>query len=607
MEAQNQYTSSSATTEAHNADIYRRLIEVGVALSAEKDHQRLMENILLAAKDFTHADAGTLYLKTEQNTLSFEIIQNDTLDIALGGTTGKLVALPDVNLFNDDGTPNLTNVASAAAVTGNLINITDAYTADEFDFSGTKTFDETTGYRSVSFLTVPLKNHDGDVIGVLQLLNAKEPNTETVVPFREDIQKLIEALASQAAISLDNKLLQRAQKNLLDAFIELIAGAIDAKSAYTGGHCQRVPELTNLLARAASESRDPRFKDFGLTEDDWYELHIAGWLHDCGKVTTPEYIVDKATKLETIYDRIHEVRMRFEILKRDAEINMLKTIAAGSDEEVSRTKYVDRIAQLDDDFAFIAGCNVGGEFMAPDKIKRLKRIAKETWTMTLSDRLGISHEEAKRKMREPEPTLPVDVKLLDDRYDHIALREERDRMPLDNKWGFKMKEPEYKFNLGEVYNLSIDRGTLTEEDRYMINDHIVQTIIMLETLPFPKHLKRVPEYAGGHHEKMDGGGYPRGLAKEDMSIPARIMAIADIFEALTAADRPYKAPKKLSESIKIMNFMRKDGHIDADLFELFLSSGIYQEYAEKFLLPEQLDAVDASQYLETVEGESSAH
>ena len=606
MEVQNQHTSSDGTREAHNENAYRRLIEVGIALSAEKDHQRLMENILLTAKDFTHADAGTLYLKTEQNSLSFEILRNDTLDIALGGTTGKPVALPDVKLYNDDGTPNLINVASAAALTGNLISIEDAYTADEFDFSGTKTFDESTGYRSKSFLTMPLKNHDGDVIGVLQLLNAKEPGTETVVPFREDLQRLIEALASQAAISLDNKLLLKAQKDLLDSFIELIAGAIDAKSAYTGGHCQRVPELTNLLARAASESRDPRFKDFGLTEDDWYELHIAGWLHDCGKVTTPEYIVDKATKLETIYDRIHEVRMRFEVLKRDAEIHMLKTIAAGRDEEVSRTKFADRIAQLDDDFAFIAGCNVGGEGMAPDKVERVKRIAEVTWTMTLSDRLGISREEAKRKMREPEPTWPVEVKLLDDRYDHIVVREERDKMLPDNQWGFSMKVPEYKFNLGEVYNLSIDRGTLTEEDRYMINDHIVQTIIMLETLPFPKHLKRVPEYAGGHHEKMDGGGYPRGLAKEDMSIPARIMAIADVFEALTAADRPYKAPKKLSESVKIMSFMRKDGHIDADLFELFLSSGIYQEYAEKFLLPGQLDAVDVSQYLDVAEDVSSA-
>jgi hypothetical protein len=255
------------------------------------------------------------------------------------------------------------------------------------------------------------------------------------------------------------------------------------------------------------------------------------------------------------------------------------------------------IASLNEEFAFVGECNVGGEFMAPEKVERLKKIAERTWTRTLSDRIGISYDERKRKERTPEPALPVVEKLLQDRIDHIIEREGIDIMPPDNKWGFKMKVPEQKFNLGEIYNLSIGRGTLTEEDRYKINDHIVQTIIMLEALPFPRHLRRVPEYAGGHHEKMDGTGYPRRLTKDQMSIPARIMAIADIFEALTAADRPYKPPKKLSESIKIMGFMVKDQHIDPDLFRLFLESGVYRQYAERFLLPEQIDEVDITPYL----------
>jgi len=308
-------------------------------------------------------------------------------------------------------------------------------------------------------------------------------------------------------------------------------------------------------------------------------------------------VVDKATKLETIYDRIHEVRMRFEVLKRDAEIEMLKGLLDGGDAVELGKIFEDRIAQLDEDYAFVAECNVGGEFMADEKVDRIKEIAKLKWTRTLSDRIGISYDEAKRKERDEEPSLPVVESLLDDRYDHIIIREEHDLLPPDNKWGFDMTVPEHKFNLGEVYNLCIGRGTLTEEDRYKINDHIVQTIIMLESLPFPKHLKRVPEYAGGHHEKMDGTGYPRKLEKKDMTIPARIMAIADIFEALTAADRPYKAPKKLSDSVKIMSFMKKDAHIDDELFELFLTSGVYKDYAEKFLLPEQLDEVDISEYL----------
>ncbi len=590
-------TTETAPAENDHANEYRRLIELGIALSAELDHNKLMESILLAAKEFCNADAGTLYLMTDSDELCFQIIRNDSLGIELGGTTGKNIELPAVKIFDENGKPNLNNVSAAAAVTGQTINIRDAYASNRYDFSGTKKFDEQTGYESKSFLTVPLKNHEGDVIGVLQLLNAQDKETGEVKPFSEEIEPLIEALASQAAVSLNNQMLLQAQKELLDAFIELIAGAIDAKSAYTGGHCQRVPELTNMLAKAACESDDPRFKDFDLTEEEWYELHIAGWLHDCGKVTTPEYVVDKATKLETIYDRIHEVRMRFEVLKRDAEIEMLKGIVEDGDVTELGIAYEQRIQQLDDDFAFIGECNVGGEFMADEKVERMKGIAKETWTRTLSDRIGISYEEARRKEREPEPSLPMVEHLLDDRADHIIIREGHDLMPPDNKWGFSMKVPEHKFNLGEVYNLSISRGTLTAEDRYKINDHMIQTIIMLEALPFPKHLKRVPEYAGGHHEKMDGGGYPRGLKKEDMSIPARIMAIADIFEALTAADRPYKSPKKLSESVKIMGFMKKDAHIDPDLFELFLTSGVHEEYGKKHLLPEQLDEVDISEYV----------
>ncbi|MCD6075520.1 MAG: rpfG 10 [Rhodospirillales bacterium] len=323
--------TSKTATDNTGASAYRRLIDLGIALSAERNHARLMELILLEAKAFTNADAGTLYLKSGEEELSFQIVRNDTLNIAMGGTTGKEINFPAVKLFTETGSPNMNNVASCSAITGEVIDIADAYTSNEFDFSGTKRFDSSTGYRSQSFLTVPLKNHEGYVIGVMQLINAKDPKTGETVAFDRDILPLVDALASQAAVSIDNQMLLEAQKQLLDAFIELIAGAIDAKSPYTGGHCQRVPELTKMLTRAACDAQDGLYKDFDLTEAEWYELHIAGWLHDCGKVTTPEYIVDKATKLETIYDRIHEVRMRFEVLKRDAEINYLKARLDGGD------------------------------------------------------------------------------------------------------------------------------------------------------------------------------------------------------------------------------------------------------------------------------------
>ncbi|MDB5860134.1 MAG: Metal dependent phosphohydrolase [Ramlibacter sp.] len=574
------------------AETYRELIEIGIALSSERDPARLRERILLEAKKITGADAGTLYLKNKGRELAFHVVRNDTLGLALGGTSGIEIDLPPVPLSTEDGGPNLKNVASFCANTGETVNIPDAYAhTNELDFSGTEAFDIRLGYRSQSFLTVPLKNHAGHVIGVLQLINAKD-RTGRVVPFDDALLPAVHALASQAAVSIDNRNLIEELQVLLDAFVALIAQAIDTKSPYTGGHCQRVPVLTELLVRAACQAEEGPFAGFDLSEAEWYELRVACWLHDCGKVVTPEHIVDKATKLEAIYDRIHEVRMRFEVLKRDAEIVMLKGLLAGGDAQELKTAYEAEIAQLDEEFAFVGTCNVGGEFMAPAKVERLHKIAERTWTRTLSNRIGISYAETKRREAIPERPLPVQENLLEDRYDHVSSREGLRLSAPGNPWGFTMKAPEREYNLGELYNLSIGRGTLTEEDRYKINEHMAQTIVMLESLPWPRHLRRVPEYAGGHHEKMDGTGYPRGLKGEDMSVPARVMAIADIFEALTAADRPYKRPKTLSESIRIMRMMVKDRHIDPDLFRLFLDSGVYLEYAKQYLQPEQIDEVD---------------
>jgi HD-GYP domain-containing protein (c-di-GMP phosphodiesterase class II) len=388
------------------------------------------------------------------------------------------------------------------------------------------------------------------------------------------------------------------QKAMLESFIKLIAGAIDAKSPYTGAHCQRVPHLTKLLARAACESRVGPFKDFELTEEEWEALHIAGWLHDCGKVTTPEYVVDKATKLETIYDRIHEVRMRFEVLKRDAELRYWQGVADGGGRDALRQQLEAEWRELDEEFVFVAECNEGGEFMSPERMERLHEIAKRTWMRTIDDRIGISWEEKMRKERKPAPELPVEEKVLAKKEEHVIERKKADRIPEDNPWGFKMKMPHDLYNRDEIYNLSVERGTLTDEERYKINDHIVQTIIMLEKLPYPKHLRDVPAIAGGHHEKMDGTGYPRRLSRDDMPLTARMMAIADIFEALTAADRPYKKGKTLSEAVRIMSFMKKDKHIDPELFELFLTSGVHLQYAKHFLRPEQVDEVDIAQYVD---------
>ncbi|HXQ53403.1 MAG TPA: HD domain-containing phosphohydrolase [Stellaceae bacterium] len=574
---------------------YRRLIELGIALSAERNHAVLMQKILVGAKDLTNADGGTLYLVSDDRTeLRFAIMRNDSMNIALGGTTGAPIPFPPVRLVDAEGKPNQRNVAAAAAISGRTINIADAYDAVGYDFSGARAYDARTGYRSRSFLTLPLKNHDGEVMGVLQLINARASDG-TILAFGDDLVPVIEALASQAAVALDNQMLLEAQKNLFRAFLQVFANAIDAKSPYTGGHCRRVPELTNMLARAAAEAGQGPFAGFNLSDEEWYELEVAGGLHDCGKVTTREYVVDKATKLETIYNRIHEIRTRFEVAKRDQEIEYLRAVLAGGDRVALEAQRDRRLAELDADFAFVAESNIGGEFMAPEKIARLERIAQITWLRTLDDALGISWEEGQRRPKAKE-TLPAVETLIADKPEHIVAH---DGPPLaaDNPWGFIVKPPAQKFNLGELHNLKVRRGTLTDEERYHINDHIVQTIIMLEALPFPKTLRRVPEWAGGHHEKMDGTGYPRGLKREQMSVPARIMAIADIFEALTARDRPYKTPKKLSECVAIMARMSEDKHIDPELFALFLASGVYRRYAEAFLLPEQIDEVDIARFL----------
>ena len=506
-----------------------QLNAIGASLSAERDIDRLLEAILTAAKTITRADGGTLYRVAEDKTLRFEIVRTSSLKYYLGGTTGNPVPFYPIQLHRD-GQPNHSMVAAYAALTGKTVNIADAYAADGFDFSGTRAFDSKTGYRSKSFLTVPMRNHEREIIGVLQLINAQDPRTGEIVAFSASDQRLAESLASQAAIALTNRMLINQLEQLFESFINLINTAIDEKSPYTGGHCQRVPQLTMMLAEAANDTRDGPLSEFQMNDKDRYELKIAGLLHDCGKVTTPVHVVDKATKLETIYDRIHLIDTRFEILKRDLELQALK-------KEITEKQFRDRGRELDDDRKFLHACNIGGERMRDEDIARVRRIADYRWR-------DITGHEAK------------------------FLTED------------------------EVRNLTIRAGTLTEDERKIINHHIVATIKMLEALPWPRHLTKVPEYAGGHHERMDGKGYPKGLTREQMSVQARCMGIADIFEALTAKDRPYKKGKTLSESLEILGHMRLNNHVDPDLFDIFVRRRIYRRYAEMFLDPEQIDEVD---------------
>jgi HD-GYP domain-containing protein (c-di-GMP phosphodiesterase class II) len=389
---------------------------------------------------------------------------------------------------------------------------------------------------------------------------------------------------------------QRNQQELVDAFIQSIAQAIDEKSPYTGGHCERVPELAIMLAKSAEKSNLPALKDFKFeNEEQWREFRNAAWLHDCGKVTTPEHIIDKGSKLETIYNRIHEIRMRFEVLWRDAEIAHWQRITAGQPRDLSQAMLAERHAQIQNDFAFIARCNLGSEFMDDAKVARIEQIAQQTWTRHLDNRLGLSPQEARHISTIANKPAPAEEQMLADLAEHLIPWKSPPRGKMTDD--IRMVVPAYQSNLGEIYNLCIRQGTLTEEDRFRINEHIIATIQMLNALPLPEELARIPEIAGSHHEKLDGSGYPKGLTADELSIEARILAIADIFEALTASDRPYNVAKTLSQAIDIMAQMVKDKHLDGNLFELFLSSRVYEQYAARFLDPSQCDAVDISQYL----------
>lgn len=550
------------------------------SLAGEKEFDALLERVTLETMRVAGADVVVAYLvDDDESCLRAEALQT------AGERQADVTSLPDVAL--SDQHLLLERLHDEQSNLMELDGSNSAPVAPLVDLMG--------GKRG-ALVTVPLRNRQKDPVGVLCLLFRSDGK-----PVQPDERQakiaFVNALSGFAAVSIESRHLLKMQEALLDAFIKLIAGAIDSKSPYTGGHCQRVPELTRMLAEAASQSALPAFAEFEPDDDDWAALHIASWLHDCGKVTTPEYVVDKSTKLETIYDRIHEVRMRFEVLKRDAQIRYWERVADGGDPEALKAELDADLARIDDDFHFVAECNEGGEFMAPERLERLRRIAETTWLRTLDDRIGISWEERQRKERTHTSGLPAVEKLIDDKQEHLIERRDNERMGADNPWGFRLDVPEFKYNRGELYNLEVARGTLSAEERFKINDHVVQTIIMLNKLPYPKHLRAVPEIAGGHHETMDGKGYPKRLTGEETSLAARIMAIADIFEALTASDRPYKKAKTLSESIRILSFMEKDAHIDPDLFALFLESGVWKTYADRFLAPEQIDQVDIQQYL----------
>jgi len=526
---------------------YRSFARVGLALSVEKNTKKLLEMIVEQARKISLADAGTLYLiDKDRKFLSFEIIQNDSMNIRMGGVSGTKIPFENVPLYID-GKPNYSNVSSYVALKGNKVNIENVYEAEGFDFSGTRAYDSNSGYHSVSMIVIPMKNYDNEIIGVLQLLNAQNFDNGKIIPFSKGFEDLIESLASQAAVALTNTELNKNLNDLFNAFIKSIATAIDEMSPYTGGHIRRVVEITTLIADGINKSENEHFKDVKFNDDELEELRLAAWMHDIGKITTPQFVIDKATKLDGFYDAFTLIETRFELIEKIIEnsylsrkINLLqKTTYNSSIITELNEHYMNEKKILKGELDFLKSCVYSCDFMTDEMIERVKQISRKTFVKN------------------------------DKEYNYL--------------------KPD------EIKKISIRKGTLTGEERQIVENHVFMTMKMLKQLPFPKRLANVPEYASCHHEKLDGSGYHQGIAKDKLLIQSRIIAIADIFEALTAKDRPYRKPMKLSQAVKIMGFMKKDLHIDSNIFDLLIENNIYKEYVNKELSSDQIDNVQKSQ------------
>lgn len=357
-------------------EIVHQLSILTGALTTERDHDKLLDQIIDGCMTLTNADGGTLYTTNDdnENELLFRVIRNRSL-----GINRRPNEWPPVHIRNAQG-KIAGMVVVQTYVQRKAINISNAYECTDYNFSGTRDFDKQLNYRSQSFLCVPLQDHEGEIIGVLQLINAMDENG-SVVPFSEVDVKLVDSLASLAATVLTKRRLIDAQKQLFESFIKLIGRAIDHKSPVTGKHCEQVPTIAMLLAEAVNDASSGEFAATFFNEEQLYELRIAAWLHDCGKITTPEHIIDKATKLHTMFDRIGLIKVRFQLLKQQVELKYLRSIQSLNEEKeaLEKTLWHQFSSELDDDLAFIVKSNTGSEFMSVADQTRICQIAKKIW------------------------------------------------------------------------------------------------------------------------------------------------------------------------------------------------------------------------------------
>ncbi|MCP4754242.1 MAG: GAF domain-containing protein [Proteobacteria bacterium] len=552
------------------------LSEAGAKLSQEQEQSSALSLILYTARNLTNADAGTVYSVKDEyyddpynpgelksKSLVFEEMHTESKNYF-----NTKPDMPPVQM-EIDGKPNENNVSAYCANTGQIVNIPDAYDEEGFDFSGTKVYDENNNYRSKSMLVLPLRDHENQINGVLQLINRQTSDGE-VVRFTKNDQTIVQAMSYQAAISLTTQKLLREHIELFDSFVRVLAEGLGEKSPYTYGHINRVAELSMSLAEKIDGWDTGLYDRIHLTKDQMEELRLAAWMHDIGKLTTPEHVVSKPIKLQLLSDQFEMIIQRFNSKFKDLEIEALQKKIQGMEEnqppeffrQIEEEKKAE-IQELVKDLNILNKSNIGGEFLAEND----RKVIEKNSLVTVDQHLKIGFKTI----------------LGEERISGVELSREKGKTPL-------ISEEEKNF-------LTIARGTLSGEERKIINDHAERSWRWLMKLPFPKKKMKLPLYAGAHHETLGGDGYPNRLKANQLPIQSRIIAVADIFEALTANDRPYKTPMKLSKALDILGNMVKGGELDAEVVKIFLKSGLFLKYANDFLDENQIDTVYIDQWL----------
>jgi len=500
-----------------NVNLVNKLIKIGKSLSLENDIKKIFNIILKEVMEFTKADRGIIYITSDDSkSLNYELVKTISQNLEMDSETAK-VKWDTIDLYTESDDLIMKSLATFVYHTSFEAHFDDIYDQDYFQIDLIKEMDEKTIYRSRSMVAIPLVDHEEKVLGIIELTNSIDEDGEIIAFTDEHIEVLL-SVASQAAITLSNKLLISNLEKMIFDFTQAIAYAIDMKSVDSYKHVQHVASLTNILAKEINSVDYGNYANKNFSSDELEEIAISGWLHDLGKIATSESLLNKNTKLVANYDRIHVLELRFSLLEQVIENKLLTKL---KDSERERLEYI--IAHLDRYQNFLININKGGEYLSDDQIDTIYEIAA----------VEVSH-----------------------------------------------KGKEYSlFNSNEMENLLIRKGTLTAPEYVKIKEHASLTQQILSNITFPQKYRNVPKIASLHHERLNGKGYPYGLKEEEIPLQSRILAIADVFDALMST-RSYKIGYGLEKSLTILANMAKNNELDKDLLDILIDNGVYQKFAK---------------------------